>query len=53
MYEEEFWFAWRPIRIDGRWVWWRLLKRWRCGSYHFDDPYSFGPPPWQYSWLEG
>jgi hypothetical protein len=26
--EPHFWFAWRPIRVSGKWLWLRTVWRW-------------------------
>jgi hypothetical protein len=32
--ENDVWFAWRPVRlVDGRLVWWRLVRRRRSTSF--------------------
>jgi len=35
------WFAWRPVDVDGSWVWLEFVERKRC----YEDR-----PPYDFSW---
>jgi hypothetical protein len=45
----EFWFAWRPVRIKDKWVWWRLIERRFC----FAGSRMNRPEWWEYRRIPG
>lgn len=47
------WFAWRPVYVNNRWVWWRHIYRawdWDAGDWIGDfSGYAFPRGAWVYS----
>jgi len=38
------WFAWHPVRVENKWVWWEHVER-RCRNLTTPD---YGPLPTEY-----
>jgi hypothetical protein len=39
------WFAWRPVKVKGHWVWWKTVYRYKTNTYvNYDDwaNYEYG-----------
>lgn len=41
------WFAWHPVKINNKWVWWNWVERQEWG-YYSENPESI--PLWHYNY---